>query len=177
MNIKRFVLCLALLCVFVAGRAEAAPAKLEVTRDNFVSLEWRVVSRVDENRTLDYSIDKNSISLLPPQILGGFGGGFPPYSPPTVRPLSTNQFEALVRALQLADVPAMAGNDTKQQKPHETLNLTLSDADNADQNFVIVSSDNNAPTNYGKLSDYLTHLIRDKGLAEYVPAAPTEPQK
>ena len=181
MNFKRFVLCLALLCIFVVGSAQAAPDKPKLTRDNFVSLEWRVPSRADENRTLDYLIDKNSISLLPTQVaggFGGFGGGFPPYSPPDVRPLSTNQFEALVRALQLADVLAIASENAEIHRPREILILTLSDTNNADQTFAVSFSDDKKPDAYRKLSDYLAELVRGKGWAADAPATPaTPPQK
>ena len=174
MGLKNFALCLALLCVFCVGRAQAAPDKLRVTSDNFVALNWHIASRVNENQTLDYCADKNSIARLPTQFgggygAGGFGGGFPPYSPPISRPLSTNQFEALVRALQLADVPAMADDTGKSQKNQLTLTLTLSDENNADQTFFVVISAEDADADAHRLSDYLAALVLDKGLAESVP--------
>ena len=182
MNFKRFMFCLALACIFAVGNAQAAPDKLKVTRDNFVSLEWRTPAPADETRTLDYLIDKNSIALLSPQIgggYGGFGGGFTPYFPPEVRPLSTNQFEALVRALQLADVPAMAretAQSPKSSPPQQTLVLTLSGENNADQSFVVVTSGEKKSATCRKLSDDLAALVRGKCLAQAEPKAPATSQ-
>ena len=174
MNIRRIALCLVWLGVFIAVRAQSAPAeRLKVTRDNFVSLTWSVRSNADSTRTVDYFLDKNAISLLPVPIAGGFGGGFPPYTPPVVKPLSTNQFESLLRALQLADVPALAGA-TQPQNARETLVLTLSDANDADQSFAIASAGENSPAAYRQLSDYLVGFVRGKALAENAPAAPAD---
>ena len=172
MNLKRLFYCCVALCIFAVGRAQAAPKKLQVTRDNFVSLSWSVPSRADENRTLDYLVDRDSIALLPPRISGGFGGGFPPYNPPDVRPLSANQFEALVRALRLADVPALARQNAAALKPQETLTLVLSDENNADQTFALAFSAENRPAAYAKLRDFLAEFVLGKGLTE---AAPTTP--
>ena len=180
MNFKRVVLCFAVAFVCVVGRAQAAPDAPQLTRDNFVSLRWSLSSRADENRTFEYRFDKDSISLLPVPIgggFGGFGGGFPPYNPPDVRPLSTNQFDALLKELRLADVPALARDNAKTLKPQETLTLTLSDENNADQTFAVAYSDEKRPAAYRKLSDYLTSFARDKGLAVTEPEiAATAPQ-
>ena len=178
MNFRRLALCLAVTFVCVAGRAQAAPDAPQVTRDNFVSLNWRVSARADENRTFEYRFDKDSISLLPIQIgggYGGFGGTVPPYSPPDVRPLSTNQFEALIRALQVADVPNIASNNAVPPKLKESLTLILSDENNADKTYVLAYSEGKRSAAYRKLSDYLAQFVRGKGLAQFEPTAPATP--
>lgn len=164
---NRFVFILASAVLLTTSAAHAKPKSLEVSQDNFVSLQWSRsggFAGINER----YTIQNHEIIKPSTQFGGGYGGvGLPPssYSPPEVAPLSENQWKELLKQLKQVQLPAVAGNYKQEALSdgfNETLTLTLSDKDNLDQSFTISNYGDKAPTSYLAFTRYLEALLQRK---------------
>lgn len=158
------VLAGAVLLAPIAAHAKDKP--LEVSKDNFVSLQWSRsggFAGISENYTV-----QNYEIIKPFNSGGGVGGGVgfsPSYSPPQVAPLSENQRKELLEQLKKAQIPVIAGNYQQEGLSdgfNETLTLTLSDKDNFDQSFTINNYGNKAPASYFVFTRYFGALLARK---------------
>ena len=165
MKINRFavfVLCVATLPI--SHTAHAAPKPLKATSKNFVSLRLLRVGGI-AGISEDYSIQNHTVSKAPDTRSGGTG---PHRAKPRIVRLSGNQWRALMKRLQKADIPSVVGNYTNPGIADDitnTLTLTLRDNQNHARQFVAVSDyDEKAPAPLREFVGYLASLIRSKGL-------------
>jgi hypothetical protein len=162
--------------LLTAHGAHAKPKPLEVSKDNFVSLQW---SRSGGFAGISESYTIQNHELLKRDGRGAYGGGFgqaEPESLPQVAPLSENQWKQLLAQLKAVKIPAIAGTYTQ---PHladgfnESLVLTLSNGANRDQKFSVSNTGDKAPATYYKFTAYLSALLHHKFNPTPVSASPS----
>ena len=160
-RLAAFVLCATLLPI--CNAAHAKPKLLKATSENFVSLRLLRAGGIAGIRE-DYSIQNHTLSKSADSRSGGTGSR---RAARVVR-LSGNQWRALMKHLQKADILAAVGNYSNPgiaDDITETLTLTLRDDQNHARQFVVVSDyDEKAPAPSREFIGYLASLIRSKGL-------------
>lgn len=151
--------------LLTAHGAHAKPKPLEVSKDNFVSLQWSRsggFAGISER----YTIQNHELLKQDGRgTFGGISGRAEPEPLPQVAPLSENQWKELLAQLKAAKLPAIAGTYTQ---PHladgfnESLVLTLSDGANLDRTFSVSNTGDRAPATYYKFTAYLSALLHRK---------------
>lgn len=191
----------------VLANAAPSRAKVPlVTRDNFISLSMNTSGGIANIRT-GLTVQNNGISRFsgPAATSGagfpGGGGGFGqgaevPSSQPGIPPgygsgfgyhvprsfgsvlLSNNQLDLLLRAINSARLPALAGKYEQKNLAdgiNETVTLTISDEANRDRTFTIQNYGDQAPRAYYAFTSRLRAFTALKFPEPVEPAKPVAP--
>jgi hypothetical protein len=161
---KRLSLVMALLGAFLVLQIPmcAAPQTPIVTRDNFVSLRYESSGGY---ANLKSGIALQGNLLLLEEFPGSGGTGLAsgkervPFRPTTW--LSNNQLDEIIRSINQARLPAMAGKYHQANLADgvsETLVLVISDDRNEDQSFVIENYGNTAPPEFYRLAEGMRQM-------------------
>lgn len=141
-----------------------------VTRDNFVSLSLLTYGTGPTQETVE--VQSNGIKVFHTgRVSRGFGGGGfgdnhnpSSYVPPTI-PLSNNQLNTLLRAVNEANLKALSGKyeqKSLRDGTWEVVTLTISDEQNRDLIFSIENHGDTAPHSFYTLAARLRDFIKLK---------------
>lgn len=149
-------------CVEAKPDLQKAP---QVTRDNFISLEYETVSDF-VGFSSQTRVRGNTITIeAPPTLTSRALLLESPAGPPLSAGLSNNQLDELIRLLNKTRLPLLSRSyrDPKTtDADKEVLTLKISDADNRDRVFAIENYGKTAPLGYFQVVELLQQLRHDK---------------